>query len=120
MFGSKLESAVVVTRYLMSRGARVRFHSLCVIGGRSPKSCTGTSISYDWFVGLCKSCAKPNTIYKPTNQRLLKLTISMMRGEDVKGLQRIVGVQVDRIHGKVTRMELSEETWSCERRDCRT
>lgn len=103
--GKQLESAILITKFLMDQGAKVRFHNQCLIGGRSPKTCPGTSVDYDWFVSLCKS-ASPSPVPKPSKmpyKRLLKLRSSMMRGDDVKAIQKIVGVPVDGWYGKVTR-----------------
>lgn len=102
--GKQKETALKITRYFFDQGAEIVFHRQCLIHGKQPKSCPGTGIEYTQFVSEVKSINSRNkNIQRKIGNRLLHLTSPMMKGEDVKRVQKKVAVTVDGIYGPITK-----------------
>lgn len=53
--GKQLESAIKISRYFYKKGKVIKFHrELLLPNGKVPKTCPGTGIEKDWFMGLVK------------------------------------------------------------------
>ncbi|EKS8351670.1 TPA: transglycosylase SLT domain-containing protein [Bacillus cereus] len=56
--GKQLESAVAIAKYFALKAKGVQFHREGLVNGKEPKSCPGSGINKDWFMGLVKGSAK--------------------------------------------------------------
>ncbi|PEK88275.1 transglycosylase SLT domain-containing protein [Bacillus mycoides] len=56
--GKQLESAVAIAKYFSGRPNGVKFHREGLINGQEPKSCPGTGVDKNWFMGLVNGGAK--------------------------------------------------------------
>ncbi|PHD67008.1 N-acetylmuramoyl-L-alanine amidase [Bacillus toyonensis] len=56
--GKQLESAVAIAKYFALKAKGVQFHREGLVNGKEPKSCPGSGINKEWFMGLVKGGAK--------------------------------------------------------------
>jgi len=105
--GKQLQSVLDVTRYFYNKGAIIRFHR-----EMADKSCPGSGISKTWFVNMVKSGSSSSPKLEPYDNnaeyhRLLYLKEPMLRGEDVKRVQKRLKTKIiDGIYGSATQADV--------------
>jgi LysM repeat protein len=89
--GKQLETATKISNYFYKKGKDVGFHREQLLpNGKVPKTCPGTGVDKNWFMGLVKNVGTtPAPVPTPTK------SYTVVKGDTFYGIAKKVGISVD-------------------------